>query len=141
VHNACISTWHIMHLYCRPLTESGEVDHQIIPNKLKVCIPFEESVLIFELLNFKIHNYFLFDIIVNFTIKKLKNKHTFLKKYKKLSSLVLTEQGDILHPRVCSANVQFDSKKSQLDDLHLVICACIGGILNLNLIAKFSPLY
>ena len=37
----------------------------------------------------------LFDIIVNSIIQKLKNKHTFLKKYTnwaKLSSLILTEQ-------------------------------------------------
>ena len=36
MHNACISTWHIMYWYCRPLTESGEVDHQIIPNNTPV---------------------------------------------------------------------------------------------------------
>ena len=39
--------------------------------------------------------YALFDIIVHFIIQKLKNKHTFLKKYTncaKLCSLVLTEQ-------------------------------------------------
>ena len=50
-------------------------------NKRTVCIHFEESVFIFQLLNDKIHYYVLFDIIVNFIIQKLKNKHAFLKKY------------------------------------------------------------
>ena len=31
--------------------------------------------------NDKIYNYVLFDIIVNFIVQKLKNKHTFHKKY------------------------------------------------------------
>jgi hypothetical protein len=38
----------------------------------------------FQLLNDKMHNYVLFDIIVHFIIQKLKtkqNKNTFLKKY------------------------------------------------------------
>ena len=35
----------------------------------------------FSILNDKIHNYVLFDIIVNFITQKLKNEHTFLKKY------------------------------------------------------------
>ena len=51
--------------------------------------------LIFNFLNDKIHNYVLLDIIVNFIIQKLKNQHTFLKKYTnwaKLSSLILTER-------------------------------------------------
>ena len=42
---------------------------------------FEESVFILHFLNDKIYNYVLFDIIVNFIIQKLKNIHTFLKKY------------------------------------------------------------
>ena len=46
-----------------------------------VCIFFEESVFIFQFLNDKMHNYVLFDIIVHFIIQKLKNKHSFLKKY------------------------------------------------------------
>ena len=41
---------------------------------------FEESVFIFQFLNDKIHNYVKQNIIVNFIIQKLKNKHTFLKK-------------------------------------------------------------
>ena len=48
-------------------------------------------MLIFQYLNDKIHSYVLFDIIVNFIIPKLKNKHTFPKKYTnwaKLSSLI-----------------------------------------------------
>ena len=46
-----------------------------------VCILFEENVFIFQFLNDKIHSYVLFDIIVHFITQKLKNKHTFLKKY------------------------------------------------------------
>ena len=52
-------------------------------------------MFIFQFLNDKIYNYVLFDIIVDFIIQKLKNKHTSLKKYTnraKLSSLVLREQ-------------------------------------------------
>jgi hypothetical protein len=41
---------------------------------------FEESVFIFQFLNDKIHNYVKQNIIVNFIIQKLKNKHAFLKK-------------------------------------------------------------
>jgi hypothetical protein len=41
---------------------------------------FEESMFIFQFLNDKIHNYVKQNIIVNFIIQKLKNKHTFLKK-------------------------------------------------------------
>jgi hypothetical protein len=48
---------------------------------------FEESVLIFQFLNAKIHNYVLFVMIVNFIIHKLKNKHTFLKKPQKVAKL------------------------------------------------------
>ena len=40
-----------------------------------VCILFEESVLIFQFLNDKIHNYVTQNIIVNVMIQKLKNKH------------------------------------------------------------------
>ena len=50
-----------------------------------VCILFEENVSIFQFLNDKMHNYVKQNIIVNFIIQKLKNKHTFLKKYTKLS--------------------------------------------------------
>ena len=46
---------------------------------ISACILFEESVFIFQFLNDEIHSYVLFDIIVNFIIQKLKNKHTFLK--------------------------------------------------------------
>ena len=52
-------------------------------------------MFIFQFVNDKTHTDVLFDIIVNFIIQKLKNKHTFLKKYTnwaKLSSLVLREQ-------------------------------------------------
>jgi hypothetical protein len=42
---------------------------------------FEESVFIFQFLNDKMHNYVKQNITVNFIIQKLKNKHTFLKKY------------------------------------------------------------
>ena len=35
-----------------------------------VCILFEKSVLIFQSLNIKMHNYALFDIIVHFIIQK-----------------------------------------------------------------------
>ena len=35
----------------------------------------------FQFLNDKIHNYVLFEIIVSLILQKLKNKHTFLKKY------------------------------------------------------------
>jgi hypothetical protein len=41
---------------------------------------FEESVFVFQFLNDKIHNYVKQNIIVNFIIQKLKNKHSFLKK-------------------------------------------------------------
>ena len=44
-----------------------------------VCIIFEESVFIFQFLNDKMHNYVLFNAFVRFIIRKLKNKHTFLK--------------------------------------------------------------
>ena len=44
-------------------------------------------MLIFQFLNDKIHNYVLFDIIVNSIIQKLKNKHTFLKKPQKIAKL------------------------------------------------------
>merc|ERR1739842_242829 len=37
------------------------------------------KVFIFQFLNNKMHNYVLFDTFVHFIIKKLKNKHTFLK--------------------------------------------------------------
>ena len=40
-----------------------------------------EVCLFFKFLSDKIYNYVLFDIIVNFIIQKLKNKHIFLKKY------------------------------------------------------------
>ena len=49
----------------------------------------------FSILNDKIHNYVKQNIIVDFIIQKLKNIHTFLKKYSnwaKLSSLILTER-------------------------------------------------
>ena len=39
-------------------------------------------MFIFQFLDDKIHSYVLFDIIVNFIIQKLKNKHTLPKKYK-----------------------------------------------------------
>jgi hypothetical protein len=41
---------------------------------------FDESVFIFQFLSDKIHNYVKQNIIVNFVIEKLKNKHAFLKK-------------------------------------------------------------
>ena len=44
-----------------------------------VIILFEEIVFFFQFFNDKIHNYVLFAIIVHFNIKKLNNKHTFLK--------------------------------------------------------------
>ena len=56
---------------------------------------FGKECLIFWFLNDKIHNYVKQNIIVNFIIQKLKNKHTSLKKYTnwaKLSSLILTER-------------------------------------------------
>ena len=46
-----------------------------------VCMLFEESVFIFQFLNDKMHNYVKQNIIINFIIQKLKNKHTLLKKY------------------------------------------------------------
>ena len=60
-----------------------------------VCILFKECVFIFQYLNDKMHNYVKQNIIVHFIIQKLKSKHTFLKKYKKLrelNPLNLTEQ-------------------------------------------------
>ena len=50
-------------------------------------ILFEESVFNFQYLNDKMHNYVKQNIIVHFIIQKLKIKHTFLKKYKKLRKL------------------------------------------------------
>ena len=50
-------------------------------------ILFEESVFNFQYLNDKMHNYVKQNIIVHFIIQKLKSKHTFLKKYKKLRKL------------------------------------------------------
>jgi hypothetical protein len=38
-------------------------------------------VFIFQFLNDKMHNYVKQNITVSFNIQKLKNKHTFLKKY------------------------------------------------------------
>ena len=52
-------------------------------------------MFIFQFLNDKIYNYVKQNIIVNFIIQKLKNKHTFLKKYTNwaiLSFLVLRER-------------------------------------------------
>jgi hypothetical protein len=40
-----------------------------------------KSVFIFKVLNDKVYSYVKQNIIVNFIIQKLKNKHTFLKKY------------------------------------------------------------
>ena len=54
-----------------------------------------KCVCCFQFLNDKIHNYVKQNMIVNFIIQKLKNKHTLLKKYTnwaKLSSLILREQ-------------------------------------------------
>ena len=42
---------------------------------------FEANVFIFQFLNDKMYNYVKHNITVNFIIQKLKNKHTFLKKY------------------------------------------------------------
>ena len=56
---------------------------------------WENCVVFFQFLNDKMQNYVLFDIIVDFIIQKLQNKHSFLKKYKKLrklNSLILTGQ-------------------------------------------------
>ena len=50
-------------------------------------ILFEESVFNFQYLNDKMHNYVKQNIIVHFIIQKLKSKHTFLRKYKKLRKL------------------------------------------------------
>ena len=44
-----------------------------------VCMLFEESVFICQLLNDKMHKYVKQNITRNFNIKKLNNKHTFLK--------------------------------------------------------------
>jgi hypothetical protein len=46
-----------------------------------VCIFFEGGVFTFQFLKDKTRNYVLFDIIVNFVIKKVKSKHTSLRKY------------------------------------------------------------
>ena len=42
-------------------------------------LSFEESVFILQFLNDKMHNYVKQNITKSFIIKKLKNKHTFLK--------------------------------------------------------------
>ena len=52
-----------------------------VRNICSVCIFFEGCVFTFQFLNDKIYNYVFFDIIVSFIIQKLKNKHTFPKKY------------------------------------------------------------
>ena len=60
-----------------------------------VCILFEDNVFIFQFLNDKMYSYVVFDIIVHFIIKKLKNKHTFLKNMqteKAEEPLILTER-------------------------------------------------
>ena len=44
-------------------------------------------MFIFQFFNDKILSYILFDIIVNFIIQKLKNKHTFLQKPQKVAKL------------------------------------------------------
>ena len=57
---------------------------------------FSGKCFFFQFLNDKIHNYVKQNIVVTFIIQKLKNKHTFLKKYTnwaKLSSLVLSSVG------------------------------------------------
>ena len=51
-----------------------------------VCMLFEESVFIFQVLNNKTHKCIEQNIIVHFIIQKLKNKHTFLKTEKAKSS-------------------------------------------------------
>ena len=56
---------------------------------------FWESVCFFQFWNDKIHNYVKENIIVNFILQELKNKHTFSKKstnWAKLSFLNLTER-------------------------------------------------
>ena len=45
------------------------------------CRSFEESVCFFQFLNDEIDNCVKENAIVNFIIQKLKNNHTFLKKY------------------------------------------------------------
>jgi hypothetical protein len=57
-------------------------------------------VFIFQFLNDKIHNYVLFDIIVNFVIQKLKNKHTLLKKPQKVATLLSTLSLDRIIPLI-----------------------------------------
>ena len=47
---------------------------------------FWGKYLFFQFLIIKMQNYALFDIIVHFIIQNLKNKHTFLKKYKNWES-------------------------------------------------------
>jgi hypothetical protein len=57
--------------------KTRELSFALFGNFLRL---FEESVFVFQFLNDKIHNYVKQNIIVNFIIQKLKNKHSFLKK-------------------------------------------------------------
>ena len=59
-----------------------------------VCMPFEESMFIFQFLNKKMHNYVLFAIIVHFNIQKLNNKHTLIQTEKAKSSHFDRTRGD-----------------------------------------------
>ena len=76
-----------------------------------VCMLFEESVLIFQFLNNKMHNYVLFNTFVHFFIQKLKNKHIFLKtekaKFSRRENLVF-----ILFWGNCGVFFQFFNDKS-----------------------------
>ena len=72
-----------------------------------VFLSFEGSVFILQFLNNEMHKCVNQNIIVHFIIQELKNKHTFLKKYRNWESKVLSfwqnerrQKPDISHPKV-----------------------------------------
>ena len=66
----------------------------------------------------------MFDIIVNFIIQKLKNKHTFPKKYTnlaKLSSLILSEQEEIKNQIFRIQVTELKEAFEKIDDFYKIL--------------------
>ena len=69
----------LMHLRLEYLSSKTKVKIKELFDFLTNKKYTQESVFIFQFLNDQMYNYVLFDIIVDFVIQKLKNKHTFPK--------------------------------------------------------------